>query len=63
MCIRDRHKGVSSEHLHFWIIMLKEMSEGEASLKKNNGLLQKIEDTISYYCKALAAIKVIKTLH
>lgn len=59
--LKQLHKGVSSEHLHFWIIMLKEMSQGEASLKKNNGLLQKIEDTISYYCKALAAIKAAST--
>lgn len=42
--------------------MLKEMSQGEASLKRNSGLLEKIEDTNSYYCKALAAIKVIKKL-
>lgn len=52
------HERVSSENLHFWLITLEEMSSGEAKLKESGGLLERIGEAVTHYCKALAAIKV-----
>uniref|UniRef100_A0A1B6DJT3 Integrator complex subunit 7 n=1 Tax=Clastoptera arizonana TaxID=38151 RepID=A0A1B6DJT3_9HEMI len=55
------HERVSSENLHFWLITLKEMSSGEAKLKKSGGLLERMGEAVTHYSKALAAIKAAST--
>ena len=53
---------VSSEHFHFWLVCLEELSFGEAQLhdSKNNPCLEsRICLASSHYCKAAAALKVM----
>lgn len=56
--VSQLHEHVSSEHLHFWLVTLEEMSLGEASLHGDSPLLDRLGSATSHYCKALAAIKV-----
>lgn len=58
---------VSSEHLHFWLVSLKEMSEAEAQLlniddSMKNSLVDHLNEAISHYNKAIAALKVLRYL-
>lgn len=55
--IRDR---VSSEHLHFWLAGLQEVSIAEANLqlKNNDKLFNRISNSITNYCKATSSYKV-----
>ncbi|XP_046685946.1 integrator complex subunit 7-like, partial [Homalodisca vitripennis] len=55
------HEHVSSEHLHFWLLTLEELSEGEACLRSDDGLLARLGAATSHYYKALAAIKAAST--
>ena len=55
---------VSSEHFHFWLVCLEELSFGEAQLResKNNSCLEaRISLASSHYCKAAAALKAAST--
>lgn len=54
---------VSSEHFHFWLVCLKEMSEAEAVLygEDPNTLVTRLENAVIHYNKALAALKVTIT--
>lgn len=52
---------VSSEHLHFWLVCLKEMCEAEAQLSNDNQdvrLVDRLDAAIMHYNKGLAALKV-----
>lgn len=53
-------KEVSSEHFHFWLVCLKEMSEAEMQLNCNSSesILIRLDKAIIYYNKAIAALKV-----
>lgn len=55
--IRDR---VSSEHLHFWLAGLQEISIAEANLqlRESDKLLNRISNSITNYCKATSSFKV-----
>ncbi|KAK3926066.1 Integrator complex subunit 7 [Frankliniella fusca] len=55
---------VSSEHFHFWLVCLEELSFGEAQLhdiKGNACLESRISLASSHYCKAAAALKAAST--
>ncbi|KAK9871145.1 hypothetical protein WA026_011427 [Henosepilachna vigintioctopunctata] len=54
---------VSSEHFHFWLVCLKEMSEAEAKLygEDANTLVSRLDSSIIHYNKALAALKAAST--
>ncbi|GLV38008.1 deflated [Carabus blaptoides fortunei] len=56
---------VSSEHLHFWLVSLKELSEAEAQLlniaASKNSLVQALNQAIVHYNKAVAALKAAST--
>ncbi|XP_065225869.1 integrator complex subunit 7 [Planococcus citri] len=58
--IRDR---VSSEHLHFWLTGLQEISIAEANLQTKNGkkLFNRISNSITNYCKATSSFKAAST--
>lgn len=53
-------KEVSSEHFHFWLVCLKEMSEAEMQLYNNSSetIVNRLNKAIVYYNKAIAALKV-----
>lgn len=53
-------KEVSSEHFHFWLVCLKEMSEAEMQLYSNGSepIVNRLNTAIVYYNKAIAALKV-----
>ncbi|XKL62908.1 hypothetical protein PGB90_002741 [Kerria lacca] len=55
--LRDR---VSSEHLHFWLAALQEVSIGEACLQSTDSdkLFNRISNSITNYCKATSSLKV-----
>ncbi|XP_071449800.1 integrator complex subunit 7 [Hetaerina americana] len=61
---------VSSEHLHFWLVALREMSAGEALLSspvivspdcKPPTLLSRLSMANAHYAKAVAALKATST--
>ncbi|XP_025830682.1 integrator complex subunit 7 [Agrilus planipennis] len=55
---------VSSEHLHFWLVCLREMSKAESCLindKGKNSLVDRINEAIVNYNKAIAALKAAST--
>ncbi|PSN35963.1 hypothetical protein C0J52_21536 [Blattella germanica] len=55
---------VSSEHLHFWLVSLEELSRGEAELldcSKQPSLVQRLSQAVAHYSKAVAALKVLQT--
>lgn len=58
-------ENVSSEHLHFWLVCLKEMSEAESTLLNDGenkiSLVDRIDEAILRYNRAIAALKVRKT--
>ncbi|XP_063222620.1 integrator complex subunit 7 [Bacillus rossius redtenbacheri] len=59
--LKDR---VSSEHLHFWLAALEDMSHGEAELVdqlKQPMLTQRLCQAIVHYNKAFAALKAAST--
>lgn len=52
---------VSSEHLHFWLVCLKEMCEAEAQFSWENrysNLVDQIDSAVVHYNKGIAALKV-----
>lgn len=51
---------VSSEHFHFWLVCLKEMSEAESQLysEESETLVTRLDTAIIHYNKAIAALKV-----
>lgn len=53
---------VSSEHLHFWLVSLKEMTQAEAQLANiqvsKNSLVESLDLAVVHYNKAVAALKV-----
>lgn len=53
---------VSSEHYHFWLVCLKEMTEAEAQLYGDDvsTLVNRLDNGIKHYNKAIAALKVLK---
>jgi integrator complex subunit 7 len=54
---------VSSEHFHFWLVCLKEMSEAESHLLSCDDILvNRLEKSIIHYNKAVAALKVIEVI-
>ncbi|XP_045470369.1 integrator complex subunit 7 [Harmonia axyridis] len=59
----DLKEQVSSEHFHFWLVCLKEMSEAEAELygEDPNSLVTRLDSAIIHYNKALAALKAAST--
>ncbi|XP_044259605.1 integrator complex subunit 7 [Tribolium madens] len=53
---------VSSEHFHFWLVCLKEMSEAESFLlTSDDSLVNRLEKAIIHYNKAIAALKAAST--
>ncbi|XP_050514546.1 integrator complex subunit 7 isoform X1 [Diabrotica virgifera virgifera] len=54
---------VSSEHFHFWLICLKELSEAEAQLysEDSNSLVNRLDTAVIHYNKAIAALKAAST--
>ncbi|XP_066147671.1 integrator complex subunit 7 isoform X2 [Euwallacea fornicatus] len=54
---------VSSEHFHFWLACLKEMSEAESILYKDDSstLVTRLDKAIIHYNKAIAALKAAST--
>ncbi|XP_017781296.1 PREDICTED: integrator complex subunit 7 [Nicrophorus vespilloides] len=53
---------VSSEHWHFWLVCLKEMSEGEVMLASENGsIVGRLDSAVAHYNKAIAALKAAST--
>lgn len=56
-------ENVSSEHLHFWLVCLKEMSEGESILlndaENKISLVDRLDEAVLHYNKAIAALKVV----
>ncbi|CAH0553711.1 unnamed protein product [Brassicogethes aeneus] len=54
---------VSSEHFHFWLVCLKEMTEAEAGLYSadSNTLIDRLDKAIIHYNKAIAALKAAST--
>jgi integrator complex subunit 7 len=53
---------VSSEHFHFWLVCLKEMSEAESHLLSCDDILvNRLEKSIIHYNKAVAALKAAST--
>lgn len=52
---------VSSEHLHFWLVCLKEVCEAEALLcseGSNSNIVDRLDSAIVHYNKGIAALKV-----
>lgn len=52
---------VSSEHLHFWLVCLKEMCEAEAQLcseKSGFSIVDRLDLAVVHYNKGIAALKV-----
>lgn len=73
LCVRYSHHSVaagilsqlreqvSSEHFHFWLVSLEELSRGEAELldcSKQPSLVQRLSQAVAHYSKAVAALKV-----
>ncbi|XP_069697826.1 integrator complex subunit 7 [Periplaneta americana] len=55
---------VSSEHFHFWLVSLEELSRGEAELSdcsKQPSLVQRLSQAVAHYSKAVAALKAAST--
>ncbi|XP_018575936.1 integrator complex subunit 7 [Anoplophora glabripennis] len=54
---------VSSEHFHFWLVCLKEMSKAEAQLysEESETLVTRLDTAIIHYNKAIAALKAAST--
>lgn len=55
---------VSSEHLHFWLVCLKELCEGEAQLSAASGggnLVDRLDLAVVHYNKGIAALKAAST--
>ncbi|KAJ8960602.1 hypothetical protein NQ318_013893 [Aromia moschata] len=54
---------VSSEHFHFWLVCLKEMSEAEAQLysEDSHTLITRLDTAVIHYNKAMAALKAAST--
>lgn len=56
---------VSSEHLHFYLVSLKELCEGEAQLindgETSKNIVERLDYAIVHYNKALAALKAAST--
>lgn len=55
---------ISSEHLHFWLASLEQLSLGEAVLKadsENIKTLDRFGAAVAHYCKAMAAFKAAST--
>lgn len=56
---------VSSEHLHFWLVSLKEMTQAEAKLadigSSKNSLVENLDLAVVHYNKAVAALKAAST--
>lgn len=56
---------VSSEHLHFWLVCLREVCAGEAQLINDNNepgnIVDRLDSAIIHYNKALAALKAAST--
>ncbi|GLG96261.1 Integrator complex subunit 7 [Gryllus bimaculatus] len=56
---------VSSEHLHFWLVSLEDLSKGEAELLNNSlhrsTLVHRLNTAVSHYSKAVAALKAAST--
>ncbi|XP_050311568.1 integrator complex subunit 7 [Anthonomus grandis grandis] len=54
---------VSSEHFHFWLSCLKEMSEAEALLYSEDSktLVSRLDKAVIHYNKAIAALKAAST--
>lgn len=53
---------VSSEHLHFWLVCLKEMCEAEAQLcseRSDLSIVDRLDLAVVHYNKGIAALKVI----
>ncbi|ERL84782.1 hypothetical protein D910_02207 [Dendroctonus ponderosae] len=55
---------VSSEHFHFWLACLKEMSEAEALLSDEDSstLVTRLDQSSIHYNKAIAALKCLAQL-
>lgn len=54
---------VSSEHFHFWLACLKEMSQAESLLysEDSNTLVTRLDTAVIHYNKAIAALKAAST--
>ncbi|KRT83554.1 hypothetical protein AMK59_3241, partial [Oryctes borbonicus] len=55
---------VSSEHLHFWLLCLKEMCAAEAKLLENGdgvSVIDKLDFAVIHYNRAIAALKAAST--
>ncbi|XP_067013341.2 integrator complex subunit 7 [Anabrus simplex] len=55
---------VSSEHLHFWLVSLEELSRGEAQLLEDPqraNLVWRLNLAVAHYSKAVAALKAAST--
>lgn len=54
---------VSSEHFHFWLICLKELSkaEGELYSEDSETLITRLDTAVIHYNKAIAALKAAST--
>ncbi|KAJ8921543.1 hypothetical protein NQ315_003163 [Exocentrus adspersus] len=54
---------VSSEHFHFWLVCLKEMSGAESQLysEESSTLVNRLDMAVIHYNKAIAALKAAST--
>ncbi|XP_057654555.1 integrator complex subunit 7 [Diorhabda carinulata] len=54
---------VSSEHFHFWLICLKELSKAECELYSEDSetLITRLDSAVIHYNKAIAALKAAST--
>ncbi|KAI4458261.1 c1orf73 protein [Holotrichia oblita] len=55
---------VSSEHLHFWLLCLREMCEAEAKLTETGdrvSVIDKLDFAVIHYNRAIAALKAAST--
>lgn len=63
---RNLTENVSSEHLHFWLVCLKEMSEGESILLSQADnkiiLVDRLDQGVLHYNRAIAALKASSCL-
>lgn len=59
----ELNEQVSSEHFHFWLVCLREMTQAEAQLysEDSSGLARRLENAIIYYNKASSALKAAST--
>ncbi|KAF7282000.1 hypothetical protein GWI33_003665 [Rhynchophorus ferrugineus] len=59
----DLTEQVSSEHFHFWLACLKEMSHAEAFLENEESgtLITRLDKAVIHYNKAIAALKAAST--